>query len=169
MPAEPLPGDIGLVQIRGDVGRLIRLGQWMLGDGFANYEHCFTFVGDGKIVEAEPGGARLSDLSEYDGRDIVWLRCPDDYRLGVASAARSLVGTPYSFADYLALALHRFHIPAPNLRRFIADSHHLICSSLADLAAKRGGWTLFDDGRWEGYIVPADIWRLIQQQNRTAA
>lgn len=157
MATEPLPGDIGCTTIEGDVGWLIRFGQWLNGSGFANYEHCFVLINGGKIVEAEPGGARIADLTEYDPRTVAWVRCPDQYRQAVAQAARSLVGTPYSFLDYLAFALHRFHIPAPRLRRYIQSSNHLICSALADRAAELGGWILFSDGRWDGYVDPADV------------
>lgn len=157
---EPQPGDIGCTQITGTVGRLIRLGQWINGDGFAHYEHVFVYVGDGQIVEAEPRGARLAPLDEYDDRTIAWLHCPEQYGVTVADAARQLIGTPYSFLDYLALALHRLHIPAPGLRRYIQATGHLICSQLADLAAQRGNWTLFDDGRWPGDVTPADLAQL---------
>ena len=159
---DPQPGDIGVTRIGGDLGRLIRLGQWLAGSGFANFEHAFVCIGDGQIVEAEPGGARIADLAEYDSRTTVWLRCPDQHREAVAQAARSLVGTPYSFADYAAFALHRFHIPAPGLRRYIQSSKHLICSALADRAAELGGWILFSDGRWDGYVDPADLAKLAE-------
>lgn len=162
---DPLPGDVGCTQIEGDVGRLIRLGQWLNGDGFADFEHVFISIGNGQIVEAEPGGARVAELTEYDQRTVAWLKCPTEHREAVAEAARSLVGTPYSFLDYLAIALHRLHIPAPGLRRFIASRKHDMCSALADLAAMLGGWHWYDDGRWEGYITPADVWALIQKQN----
>lgn len=171
---QPNPGDIGLTQITGDVGRLIRFGQWLNGDGFADYEHAFvvtkvtlqTPIGGPalvRIVEAEPGGAREASLAEYDARNIAWLRCPDQYREAVAQAATSLLGTPYSFLDYLALALHRFHIPAPGLRRLIGKRR--ICSALADAAAQMGGWKLFRDGRDPGDVTPADIWQLIRVQD----
>jgi hypothetical protein len=157
---EPRPGDIGCTQITGDVGFLIKLGQWLNGDGWSNSEHCFVFVGDGQIVEAEPGGARLAPLTEYDARTVAWVRCPEMHRQAVAEAAKSLIGTPYSAADYFALALHRFHIPAPGLRRYIEASGHLICSALVDRAAAIGGWRLFDDGRWNGYVDPAEVAKL---------
>jgi hypothetical protein len=158
------PGDIGCTQITGDVGLLIRLGQWLNGDGFADYEHAFVYVGDNRIVEAEPGGARPASLTEYAPRTVVWLHCPEQYRATVTAAAISLIGTPYSAADYFALALHRCHIPAPGLRRYIQSSGHLICSTLADRAAQLGGWTLFDDGRWCGDVTPADLARLALSQ-----
>lgn len=164
MPYQPQPGDIGLTRIEGDIGRLIRIGQYLNGDGYADYEHAFVYVGNGQIVEAEPGGALLSPLTEYDGRPVAWLRCPPGRGPAVADAARGLVGVPYSVLDYLALAAHRFHIPAPGLRRRIQSSDHLICSQLADRAANLGGWHLFQDGRWDGYVDPAALYRLYLRQ-----
>ena len=175
---QPQPGDIGVTQITGDVGALIRLGQWLNGDGFADFEHAFVVsevVPDSSgrapivlIVEAEPGGAREVSLGEYDARTIAWLRCPEQYRHDVAAAALALRDTPYSFLDYLAIAAHRLRLPIPWLRSYVRSSKHLICSQLADRAAGNGGWHLFVDQRWDGYVTPEDIWHLIQAQDRAA-
>jgi hypothetical protein len=161
----PRPGDIGLTSIDGHVGRLIRLGQWLNGDGFHDFQHAFVVQDSVGLVEAEPGGARLSLLSEYDGRDVVYLRCPDEYRGAVAYQATTLLGTPYSFLDYASLAARRLRIPAPHLRAYIADSGHMICSQLADEAAQRGGWHLFVDGRWPGDVTPGDLYQLARQHD----
>ena len=165
-PVEPQLGDIGITSIRGPVGRLISVGEYLLGDGFAPWDHAFVYVGNGLLIEAEPGpdGARLAELTEYNDRVVLWLRCPDQYRQAVAHSARLLQGTRYSAADYFAIAAHRLHLPVPGLRDYIAASGHLICSALADRAAELGGWKLFDDGRWNGYVVPADLARLAKQQ-----
>lgn len=154
------PGDIGLVAIKGRVGLIIRIGQWLNGSGLIRYEHAFVHVGDGQVVEAMPEGARLAPLSQYDTEPVVWLHCPHPYGEAVAAAARTYVGVPYSFADYAAIAAHRLHIPAPHLRRYIDTSGHMICSQLCDRAAERGGWHLFDDGRWHGYVSPGDLYAL---------
>jgi hypothetical protein len=153
----PQPGDIGLVAIKGGVGSLIRVGQWLNGDGYRNYEHAFVYVGDGDLVEAEPDGARLAPLSEYDAAGVLWLPCLEQYRTAVADAARSLIGTPYSALDYFALAAHRLRIPVPGLCEYISSTGHMICSQLADEAARRGGWHLFADGRWPGYVTPGAL------------
>lgn len=130
----PEPGDFGLVSIEGNVGFLIRLGQFLNGDGFRNYEHAFIYIGDGKIVEAEPGGARIADLSEYDGRDIMWstglVELTEAQRQVIVDAAKNDVGTPYSFLDYLAIALYRLHIKHPGVAKRVEESQHLICSQL---------------------------------------
>ena len=155
----PNPGDIGLVAIPGVGGPLIRFGQWLAGDGWTAYQHAFVYVGDGKIMEAMPGGARMVDLSyRYgDPQKIKYLRCPPQYGEDVAQKAISFLDVPYSALDYVSLGLHRFHIPAPHLRGYIKDSKHQICSQLADQAAALGGWHIFDDGRWPGDVTPNDL------------
>jgi hypothetical protein len=162
---DPKPGDIGLTQIRGGVGLGIRLGQWANGDGFADFEHAFGYTGGGKIIEAEPGGARLSLLSRYAGDTVHWLVCPDEYREAMVRELTVLKGTPYSFLDYASLALHRLHVPAPHLRQYIQSSGHLICSQLVDRAAMRAGWHLFTDNRWEGDVTPGDLQVIWMQQH----
>jgi uncharacterized protein YycO len=162
-PSSPPIGLIGLTSISGDVGRLIRFGQWLNGDGFTTWEHAFISIGGGLIVEAEPGGARVAHASEYS--TVHWCH-------GLASLANSIqlentevyakhyVGVPYSFADYLALSAHRLHIPAPDLQRYISTSRHMICSQLVDACYAQSGIKLFKDGRWAGDVTPGDLYQL---------
>jgi hypothetical protein len=170
----PLPGDIGLTSISGWAGRGIRVGQWLVGDGFSRYEHAFVYVGSQKIIEAEPGGALLSDLKRYDPSRVMWLRCPQQYRLDVTRAALGYgpdpatgrKGVGYSWLDYAAIGERRFHVPTPGLEAYIRSSGHMICSQLADRSAMDGGWHLFEDGRWEGDVTPGDLWKLALAQER---
>ena len=164
MTYTPQPGDIGLTQISGRVGAGIRFGQWLNGEGFADYEHAFVYLGGGGIAEAEPGGAVQSSVDRYDPSRIAWLRCPPASRLPVALAATRYLGVGYSFLDYAAVAAHRVHLPVPGLRRYVESTGHMICSQFCDRAAMDGGWHLFDDGRWPGYVTPASLWRLYQLQ-----
>jgi len=179
MDAPPL-GSIGITSIHGDVGRLIRLGQWLCRATWrvwtwrrlwktARGEHVVVYLGDGLIIEAEPGpsGARIATLAEYSDRPLLWLRCPAQYGAAVAHSARLLQGTRYSAADYFALAAHRFGLPIPGLRRYIDAGGHLMCSALADRAAELGGWHLFH-GRWRGYVLPLDLQQLAEQQAQAA-
>lgn len=130
----PQAGDFGLVSIKGGVGFLIRVGQWLNGDGFFDYEHAFIYLGDGKIMEAEPGGAVISDLSEYDGRAIMWssglVVIPEWQRTDIVKDALKFEGVPYSFLDYLAIALYRVGIRHPGVAKRVKDSKHYICSQL---------------------------------------
>lgn len=159
----PGPGDIGLVRIPGAGGFLIRVGQFLLGSGFADVEHAFVYLGGGDLVEAEPGGARIRPLSEYDGTRVMWLRCPDECREAVAAAAAGMVGVGYSWLDYWAIAAHRLHLPVPGLRSYIGSTGHEMCSALADEAARRGGWHLLS-GVWPGYVTPGALRKLAERQ-----
>lgn len=165
MTYQPNPGDIGLVKIPGAGGKLIRALQYLNGDGYRDLEHAFVMISGDTLIEAMPGGARSKPLTWYEPWDkILWLKCPDEYRSAVATAARRYLDVPYSFADYASIAAHRLHIPAPHLRRYIADSGHMICSQLADQAAMDGGWHLFSDQRWPGDVTPGDLTELAERQ-----
>jgi cell wall-associated NlpC family hydrolase len=163
--AQPQPGDFAVTSISGNVGFLISLAEWANGSRFGHWDHAFVYVGDGQLVEAEPGGARLAGLDEYQGRPVLWstgrVALTDEQRQAIVGAARSFIGTPYSAADYFAIAAHRFHLPVPWLRRYVASSKHLICSALVDKCYQAAGVQLFRDGRWNGYVTPADLAALI--------
>lgn len=163
------PGDFAAVRVHGTVGRLIRLGEILNGDGFRDYEHAIFYAGGPAdlILEAEPGGAQLRPF-HYDPADVLWST--DNPRLALwawqqAQAlpiARKYRDVPYSFADYAALAAHRLHLPAPGLRDFVADSRHMICSQMVDQCRRDLGSHLFvNPPRWNGYVTPADLANLI--------
>lgn len=162
------PGDTVLVQIEGAVGRAIEFGQWLNGDGFTVFEHAAMYLGGGMVVEAEPGGAREVPLSEYDGRAQFWstghMALTGQQRGAVVAAALKYAAArvPYSFLDYDALAVHRLRIPVPGLRRYIADTGHMICSQLVDQCYADAGVHLFKDGRWPGYVTPGDLLNLFK-------
>lgn len=161
------PGDFGIVQIDGFPGKAIRLGQWLNGNGYKNYEHAFVYLGNNLIIEAEPGGARIRNLSEYDGRSIRWssglIELTDQQRLSIVTIAKGFEHVPYSPADYFALAAHRFHLPVPGLRDYIEDSGHVICSQLVDRVYNLAGVHLFTDKRWDGYVTPGSLDQLLDQ------
>jgi cell wall-associated NlpC family hydrolase len=155
------PGDFGLYKGTDTVGRLIELGEWANGDGFSRYSHAFVLLDDATILEAEPGGARIRPVEEYPAELITWsswdLSALPGMRSLIVTHARLLLGTPYSFLDYFALATHRLHLSAPGLQRYVASTGHMICSQLVDEVYRRAGLQLFADGRWPGYVTPADL------------
>jgi hypothetical protein len=159
--ADPPVGLIGLTLIHGDVGKAIEFGEWLNGDGFKAWEHAFISIGGGLIVEAEPGGARVSNISEYS--TVHW--CHGLYDLGTPEqlnatedAAKKYTGVPYSFLDYVALVDHRLHIPFPGLQGYIASTGHMICSQLVDQCYSDAGMHIFTDGRWPGYVDPLALY-----------
>jgi uncharacterized protein YycO len=163
----PRIGTIGLTQISGDVGRLIRIGQWLNGDGFADFQHAFVYIGNGQLVEAEPGGARIMDVGEYDHSTVYWCSnlttgISDADLQAVADIAKGFEHTPYSALDYFALAAKRLHIPAPQLNAYIKSTGHMICSQLAAAAYDQGKHPLYD--HWTGWVTPLDIYNLDRSQ-----
>ncbi len=172
----PQLGDIACLQISGEVGELVRIGQWLCGDGFRNFEHCEIYVGMpdekgplGYTLGAYPGGADLVPLPPVeDQAEWLWstgsIELTAPQRTAIVKNALALKGTPYSALDYFAIAGHRLHIPDPDheLQKYIESTHHLICSQLVDLVYCQAGVHLFNDMRWAGYVTPDDIARVIQ-------
>lgn len=162
----PRPGDIGLTSISDWGGEAIRRLQQLNGCGSEKYEHAFGVESvdpDGTvwIVEAMPEGARRVP-NWHDPATTRWLICPDGLREQMARLLRQQADrkVKYAYTDYLAIALHRFHINPWGLKSFISSSGHQICSQLVDWCADNSGWHLFKDGRWPGYVPPCDLNRL---------
>jgi hypothetical protein len=169
----PEPGDFAVCSVGGPGGKLIEVGEYLNGDGFGPWEHAFVYVGDGKILQAEPHGSVIVPYTERGAE--LWstgtIALTAAQRGQVPALARGLTGIPYSALDYLALAGHRLHVPdlpvwpGPHhpvtLRTFISDSGHQICSQLTDYFMLQLGVHLFSDGRWPGYVTPASLARLL--------
>lgn len=162
---EPQPGDFEVVKINGEAGKLIRVGQYLNGSGFADYEHARLYLGNGRCVEADPGGARIVAYDPTDGGmwSTGYIDLTTEQREIIVAAgigyAKAHVG--YSEADYFALAAHRLHIPVPGLREYVATSKHMICSQLVDKCYQDAKVQLFKDNRWNGYVTPGDLTQLI--------
>jgi uncharacterized protein YycO len=161
----PRPGDYGVTRIHGQTGLLIRTGQWLNGSGFRNFEHAFLVLDGGEVVEAEPGGARLTPLSFYldaEPGSVEWstVELTDEQRAAIVAAGRSYVRVPYSYANYVAIAARRLHLPfARFLRRYVNSTRHMICSQLVASAYAVAGVHL---GAGEpGDVTPGDLANLI--------
>jgi cell wall-associated NlpC family hydrolase len=170
MVTTPQPGDFALTKIPGFIGRFVAAGQWLVGDA-SPVQHAFVYVGNGQIVQAMPGGAELIHLEDAH-EPVVWstghFALTAAERMFICGAARSLVGTPYSFLDYASIALAHFRIRPAWVRDFVADSGHLICSQLVDEAYLRAGVHLFSDGRIPGDVTPGDLWNLLHPKRVTS-
>lgn len=129
--------------------------------------HAAVYIGRGFIVEAQPGGARVTPASRYG--TAIWSHRAMEVqtRQDIAHAAFDFVGTPYNFLDIAAQAIVRiFHWKAPKwaLKR-LSNSHYLQCAQLVDAAYAKAGVQLFPDGRPAGMCSPEDLRRLIVEQD----
>ncbi|MBT2412667.1 hypothetical protein J7I94_19225 [Streptomyces sp. ISL-12] len=160
----PQPGDFALTKIRGITGAFVSAGQALVGDA-APVHHAYVYVGNGYIVQAEPGGAKKIRLDEAS-EPVIWSTGRFDLtaaqRMRICYEARSLVGTPYSFLDYASIALAHYRIRPRWVRDYVADSGHMICSQLVDEVYLRAGEHLFTDGRLPGDVTPGDLYRLLR-------
>lgn len=165
MSVDIKPGDFALTKITGLTGRAISLGQRFIGDG-APVQHAMLYLGDGKVVQAMPGGAECVPLADASP-PVVWssgvIRLTDYERQVIVGTGYSLIGTPYSFLDYGSIALATFGLRPAWLRRYVADSNHMICSQLVDFAYEMAGVHLFSDGRIPGDVTPGDLYRLLSE------
>lgn len=155
------PGDIGLTRIGGVLGFFVSLGQHLAGDS-SRYTHAYIVLDDETVIAAQPGGARIDNLSDYKNKAVYLQRdLTDEQRMTIVEEARSLEGLPYSFLDYLALALARFGIKPKWLQKYIADTGHMICSQLCDEVYRRAGIHLFNDGRLPQEVTPGDLFYVL--------
>lgn len=188
--ADLRPGDIGFGPIHGAAGLLVNAGQLMLGEGFhvgrLDIRHVFVVTRSGPtvgIVEAMPNGAR-SDIvgQERWTPEYAYVRLSEDYpgqADDAAGIARAMIGTPYSFASYAALAAWRFGVKTPRLegrinRRgpMITDGAWLrstrglkplqlpceaICSVLADQAWALTGKQVMPEGTPHQCVTPGAL------------
>lgn len=130
------PGDIGFGSIAGPAKLLVDAGQLMLGEGFRvgrlNIEHVFVVteqvsieLGESRYpmcVEAMPSGAREWSMRDRWTPEYAYVRLPEDYpgqAQDAAAIARAMIGTPYSFASYAALAAWKFGLKTPRLEKWI--------------------------------------------------
>lgn len=166
---EPQQGDFFVTEIKGFTGLFVRLAQRLTGSKKASHwTHAGIYVGDGVVLEAEPGGAVLTHLEDYEGRKMLWsselFELNSDTRMDLAGEANALLDVPYSFVDYLSIALHRAHIRPKWVERYVQATGHMICSQLVDEVYKRCGIHLFDDGRLPQDVVPADLGKLLEDR-----
>lgn len=166
MPGDyvPRPGDIGLTRIEGALGVAVKWGQAMVDGYLSNWTHAFVVLDNGEIAEAQPGGVRVITLDEYRDREVIYsqFELSEAERLDIVRFARSKVGTPYSFLEYLYLVLNKFKRTPAWLVRLIEDENHLICSQFAALCYLKAGVPLFSDGDLDMDVTPGDIAYMIE-------
>lgn len=155
----PQPGDYFLSQIKGTGGFFIRLAQLLTGDA-SRYTHAGVVLDDGTVIQAEPGGATMVPLTDIITEPpVAFSRFPltDTQRRDIVTAARKYEGVPYSFLDYLYLALITLGFSGKHAQKRVADSGHMICSQLVDQAYLDADVHLFADGRFPGEVTPGDL------------
>jgi hypothetical protein len=111
----------------------------------SRWNHAFIYIGDGLIVQANPTGVAIGNVSQYPV--IGWNQheeITDDQRALIVEAAKKLVDRPYGFLDITNLALRILGLKMlanTTLLEKMAERYGVICSELVALsydAAKVG-------------------------------
>ena len=161
MSRAPKVGDYGTVATNGWEAKVIRFGT------NSPVNHAFVYVGNGQVVEAQPGGARIAAAVNYpdthwsnllERRDLPAVEART--RSLIAQEALSLIGTPYGWPDIAALVLHYLGINSKAIDKRIERDDRLICSQLVDRAYQAAGVHLFADGRLTESVTPGDLYNL---------
>lgn len=148
-------GSYGVVATTGWKARAI---QWGTGS-WAN--HAYIPVSDTHCVEAQPGGARLTPLSDYDGCRTAYNDAQplsDAQRAVIVAAALACLGTPYGWWDIVAQAWACSRIPTPAfVWHRVERQDRLICSQLVARCYARAGVPLTRDGQLSCEVTPAQL------------
>lgn len=154
------PGSFFVTPVTGWTGTLICVGE-ALAQTPSRYGHAGLITSEwGQTVEAAPRGAFSGYVSHYPQAlvcdPIALLGVDEELRQVVVDDARALLGTPYSWLDYVALAALHLHLPSTWIRQRVASRKNMICSQLVDAVYQRAGIQLFA-GRLPGDVMPADL------------
>jgi hypothetical protein len=178
-----------LTRISGRTGWWVGLMQAAAGIP-SRWTHAGVIGADGRTYEAGPGGVYIGTVQQLKAKphivsdaiirghmgsadllDSTIARGVErELRCNAADEAHAHLGIPYSFLDYLALAL--LHLEAlltgkpsgqtswritRRVRNRVQNSGHLICSALIDHWGSHLGFEFFDDGRLPGDVTPSDL------------
>jgi len=113
------------------------------------------------IVEAQPGGAKISPLSKYDGRPQLRSQLLLDPARAIKTtrAYRDQVGIEYGFFDVAAIGLSTVGIVTSKL----TDDDSVFCSQLVAIGLRKGGVELGTDKR-SNRFTPGDLADIILKQ-----
>ena len=158
---EPRIGDYGVIKTNGWMGWLIRVGT------ASRWNHAFIYIGHGQIVEANPKGVEISDVSKYDKvGEIAWNKHEEltmDQRLDIITRAEAFIGYSYGFASILVIALRALGLKIfPTLRKVAENENRVICSQLVAWSYSVAGIKVSD--KPHSMTTPGDLaFRLIYQ------
>jgi len=157
---EPKPGDYGCVKTNGLMGKLIRLGT------LSRWNHAFIYIGQGKIIEANPRGVEISLISKYP--HIAWNRhekINDIQREGIIWKAHQIIGKPYGFFLIIDLTLRILGLKIlanTKLMKYLSTKNGYICSELVAECYSHVQHPLFEKPDY--LVTPGDLAeRLIYQ------
>lgn len=159
----PRAGDFGLTTIHGLSGVLVGLGQILRGDrpmkSAWRYRHAFLVLDNGELIQAEPSGAMIVPLWDYDDDQVTYSSwdLTDEQRAAIVQHGRAMTGVGYDWLTYVSLVLHGLHIRPDWVTKRVESNCEQICSELVDRAYTLAGLQVFRDRRRPGDVTPANL------------
>lgn len=160
MAYNPKTGDYGCVKTNGLMAKLIRLGT------LSRWNHSFIYIGNGKIIEANPKGVEISDVNKYPV--IAWNQhevLSDQQRQIIVWKANQIIGKPYGFfviADLAFRILGLKILANTRLMKYLSTKNGYICSELVAECYRHANIPLFKKADY--LVTPGDLAeRLIYQ------
>ena len=152
MTYNPALGDFGIIKSKGIAARLIQIGT------VSRWNHAFVYIGDGKIIEANPRGVAISPVSKYS--KIAWNQheeLNEVQRQEIVKSAKHLVGSAYGFVDILVIGLRILglkFLTSAFLER-LAMKQGVICSELVAICYENAGVPVLN--KQPHLITPGDL------------
>lgn len=170
--------------ISGKTGFWVRKGQNIVESRKTHYTHAFLVLDNNEVIEAEPGGAKITPLSHYLTGDVLFSDAPiqeylaspvtwlypeteESVRERVVDIGRGLKDTPYNYLDYLAIGLEHFGVRPKLVLNRVRRQDRLICSQLVDFVYNMAGIHLFNDGRVPQDVTPADLEQWVRDNDHS--
>lgn len=154
----PPPGSYGCVRTGGFYAWLIRVGTR------SHFNHAFVVMEDGRIIEADPGGARWARLSDYGTDSMVFNTLDvttEDQRRRIMDKAVALLGTPYGWTDIVRLSLRCLGLNWSWLTKRADEEKAMICSQLVAACGQAGGQAWLCGRSFPAEVTPGDLARRI--------
>jgi len=133
---KPRIGDYGVVRSSGFFAKLIRIGTT------SRWNHAFIYAGEGKIIEANPGGVTVSPVDKHT--KIAWNRherLTNAERMQILAHAEKAIGKPYNFYIIFILTLRALGVKIlpKSVIRWFAKNEGYICSELVAECYEKAG------------------------------
>jgi cell wall-associated NlpC family hydrolase len=140
---------------------------WLIRVGTrSEFDHAFVVVGGGQIIEAQPGGARWAELSDYEGQLLVF---DSEEPVTPAQAKRvidkaiTLIGTRYGWTDIARLALRCLGVQWRWLTQAADNERAMICSQLVATCGAAAGLDWLCGREAAAAVTPGDLATRIQK------
>lgn len=152
MTYNPVMGDFGIIKSKGIAARLIQVGT------VSRWNHAFIYIGDGKIIEANPTGVTISPVTKYS--KIAWNQhenLNEVQRQEIVKSAKHLVGSSYGFVDILVIGLRILGLKLLTfaLLERLAMKQGVICSELVAICYLNAGIPVLE--KPPHLITPGDL------------